>query len=409
MTAPALELADIFRLHGPAYLARFGDSLSVQQKRALRDITLCRTAALGGYVDQCDECGHRTISYCSCRNRHCPKCQSGGSAAWLEQRAAELLPVEYFHVVFTLPQSLAPLALQNQRVFYRILFRAASETLLQIGADPKHLGARIGFVAVLHTWGQNLHHHPHLHCVIPGGGISADDSRWISCRRQFLFPVKVLSRLFRAKFVRFLKQAFRQAELSFHGKLQPLAQHRDFFGRLNEIMRSEWVVYAKPPFGGPQQVLKYLARYTHRVAISNRRLVALQNGSVTFRWKDYAHGNQPAMMTLQATEFMRRFLFHVLPKGLVRIRHFGFLANRCRRQKISLCRRLLKLALPIKPQGSNPRDDSLAAEQDSKPIDRCPVCKVGRVRLVEVLLPQAPAVAGRDSRLVIAVLETDTS
>ncbi len=409
MTAPALELAEIFRLHGPAYLARFEDSLSTQQKRALRDIALCRTAALGGHVEQCDECGHRTISYCSCRNRHCPKCQSRGSAAWLEQRATELLPVEYFHVVFTLPQSLAPLALQNQRVLYRILFRAASETLLQIGADPKHLGARIGFLAVLHTWGQNLHHHPHLHCVIPGGGISADDSRWISCRRQFLFPVKVLSRLFRAKFVRFLKQAFHQAELRFHGKLQPLAQHRNFFSRLNEIMRSEWVVYAKPPFGGPQQVLKYLARYTHRVAISNRRLVAIQNGSVTFRWKDYAHGNQPAMMTLQATEFIRRFLLHVLPKGLVRIRHFGFLANRCRRQKISLCRKLLNVVLPVKPQGSNSGDVAPATEQQSKPVDRCPVCKVGRLRLVEVLLPQAPVVAGRISRLVVAVLEPDTS
>jgi Putative transposase/Transposase zinc-binding domain len=409
MTAPALELADIFRLHGPAYLARFGDSLSVQQKRAFRDIALCRTAALGGHVHECDECGHRTISYCSCRNRHCPKCRSGASAAWLNQRAADLLPVEYFHVVFTLPQSLAPLALQNQRVLYRILFRAASETLLQIGADPKHLGARIGFLAVLHTWGQNLHAHPHLHCVIPGGGISADDSRWISCRRQFLFPVKVLSRLFRAKFVHFLKRAFHQSELRFHGKVQPLAQHRNFFGWLKGIIQSEWVVYAKPPFGGAQQVLKYLARYTHRVAISNRRLVALQNGLVTFRWKDYAHGNQPAMMTLQATEFIRRFLLHVLPKGLVRIRHFGFLANRCRRQKISLCRRLLSVAVPIKPQGCNPAEDSPAAEQEAKPIDRCPLCKVGRLSPVELLLPQATMAAGLVSRLAVAVVEMDTS
>jgi len=334
MTMPALELADIFRLHGPAYLARFGDSLSVQQKRALIDISLCRTAALGCHVDQCDECGHRTISYCSCRNRHCPKCQSADQAAWLDQRAAELLPVEYFHVVFTLPQSLAPLALQNQQVVYGILFKAAFETWLQIGADPKYLGARIGFLAVLHTWGQNLHHHPHLHCIIPGGGISADKSRWISCRRHFLFPVKVLSRLFRAKFASLLKHAFHQAKLGFHGKLQPLAKHRNFLSWLNESTRNEWVVYAKPPFGGPQQVLKYLARYTHRVAISNRRLVALHNGSVTFRWKDYAKQNQPALMTLDATEFIRRFLLHVLPKGLVRIRHFGFLANRCRHQKI---------------------------------------------------------------------------
>jgi hypothetical protein len=402
MATPALELADIFRLHGPAYLARFGDSLPVQQKRALRDIVLCRTAALGGHVDQCDECGHRTISYCSCRNRHCPKCGSADRTAWLNQRAADLLPVEYFHVVFTLPQSLAPLALQNQRVVYGILFKAASETLLQIGADPKHLGALIGFLAVLHTWGQNLHDHPHLHCVIAGGGITADDSRWISCRRQFLFPVKVLSRLFRAKFASLLKRAFHHAKLGFYGKLQPLAKNRNFFRWLNESMRSEWVVYAKPPFGGPQQVLKYLARYTHRVAISNRRLVALQNGSVTFRWKNYAKQNQPATMTLHATEFIRRFLLHVLPKGLVRIRHYGFLANRCRRQKISLCRRLLAAA-PIKP--SKPPNDSPAAEREAKPFDRCPVCKVGRLKLIEILSPHSPAL----SPLVVAVLQENTS
>jgi hypothetical protein len=409
MTAPALELADIFRIHGPAYLAKFGDSLNAQQKRALRDISLCRTAALGGHVDQCDECGHRTISYCSCRNRHCPKCGNADRMAWLNQHAADLLPVEYFHVVFTLPQSLAPLALQNQRLVYGILFKAASETLLQIGADQKHLGARIGFLAVLHTWGQNLHHHPHLHCVIPGGGISAGDERWISCRQQFLFPVKVLSRLFRAKFASLLKRAFHQAKLGFHGKLQPLTKKRNFFSWVNDSLRSEWVVYAKPPFGGPQQVLKYLARYTHRVAISNRRLVALQNGSVTFRWKDYAKQNQPALMTLHATEFIRRFLLHVLPKGLVRIRHFGFLANRCRRQNISLCRRLLDVALSIKPPGLNTGEDWPAAEQKTTPIVRCSACKVGYLRPIELLLPQTPAVALQVVRLIVAVLETNTS
>jgi hypothetical protein len=409
MIAPGLELADIFRLHGPAYLATFGDSLSAQQKRALRDIALCRTAALGGHLDQCDECGHRTISYCSCRNRHCPKCGGADSAAWLEQRAAELLPVEYFHVVFTLPQSLAPLALQNQQGVYGLLFKAASETLLQIGADPKHLGARIGFLAVLHTWGQNLHHHPHLHCIVPGGGISADHSRWISCRRQFLFPVKVLSRLFRAKFTSLLKRAFHQTKLRFHGKLQPLAENSNFFGWLKKIIQSEWVVYAKPPFGGPQQVLKYLARYTRRVAISNRRLVALQNNSVTFRWKDYAQANQPAMMTLQATEFIRRFLLHVLPKGLVRIRHFGFLANRCRRQKISLCHRLLEVALPVKSHAPTLGDDSPAAQQKAQPIVRCPLCKVGCLRPIERLLPQAPVFVRQVARSVLAVTKTNTS
>jgi hypothetical protein len=248
-------------------------------------------------------------------------------------------------------------------------------------------------------------HHPHLHCIIPGGGISADDARWISCRRQFLFPVKVLSRLFRARFVRLLRRAFHRAELHFHGKLRYLAKSRNFFGWLDEITHGEWVVYAKPPFGGPQQVLKYLARYTHRVAISNRRLVALHNGFVTFRWKDYAQGNKLATMTLQATEFIRRFLLHVLPKGLVRIRHFGFLANRCRRQKIAHCRKLLDPALPMKPQGSNPQDDSLAGERET----RCPVCRVGRLRLVEILLPQAPLVTRRVSPLAITVLETNTS
>ena len=329
--------------------------------------------------------------------------------AWLSQRAADLLPVEYFHVVFTLPQSLAPLALQNQRVLYSILFKAASETLLQIGADPRHLGAQLGFLAVLHTWGQNLHHHPHLHCIIPGGGISADDSRWISCRRHFLFPVKVLSRLFRAKFASLLKHAFHQAKLGFHGKLQPLAKTRNFLSWLNDSMRSEWVVYAKPPFGGPQRVLKYLARYTHRVAISNRRLVALHNGCVTFRWKDYAKQNQPAMMTLPVTEFIRRFLLHVLPKGLVRIRHFGLLANRCRHRNISLCRRLLDVAQPIKSHGLNPAYDWPAAEQKAQPIVHCPVCKVGYLRPIERLLSQAPVVARQLARLVLAIPETNTS
>src|ERR1700730_18055517 len=397
------EVADVFRTYEKDFFAKWGPVLGPHQRKAFEAIRDCRTAALGGHVErveQCDTCGHLAISYNSCRNRHCPKCQAASRAQWLAARQAELLPVPYFHVVFTLPQKIGMLALQNAREIYRVLFRAASETLLTIAADPKHLGARIGFLAVLHTWGQNLHFHPHLHCVIPGGGLSADDSRWISCRRQFLFPVKALSRLFRTKFASLLKRVFHQAKLRFHGKLQPLAKNSNFFSWLNEIMRSEWVVYAKPPSGGPQQVVKYVERYTHCVAISSRRLVALQNGSVTFRWKDYAHGNQPAMMTLQATEFIRRFLLHVLPKGLVRIRHFGFLANRCRRQKISLCRKLLDVALPTKPQASNPRDDSLTTEQEAKPIDRCPVCKVGRLRLVEILLPEAPMVARHVSPLV---------
>jgi hypothetical protein len=380
MTASALELADIFRLHGPAYLDRYGAVLSAAQKKALSDIAVCRTAALGGHVEQCDRCGHRTIAYCSCRNRHCPKCQGAARAAWLDRRAAELLPVEYFHVVFTLPQLVAPVALQNQRIVYGMLFRAAAETLLQIAADPKHLGASIGFLAVLHTWGQNLHHHPHLHCVVPGGGIAPDRSRWIACRRQFLLPVKVLSRLFRAKFADSLHRAFRDGELSFHGQLQPLGEKQNFLSWLNRIVRSEWVVYAKPPFAGPHQVLKYLARYTHRVAIANQRLVSLQNDHVSFHWKDYRRAGRPAVMTLQANEFIRRLLLHVLPRGFVKIRHFGFLANRARADHIRLCRALL-----------GPASSNLACEpevtQQAAQAQRCPLCREGFMQPVEILLP----------------------
>ena len=391
MKAPALELGDIFRLHGPAYLTTFGDSLSHEQKQALRAIGVCRTPALGGYVDQCDRCGYRKISYCSCRNRHCPKCHERARAQWLEQRAAELLPVEYFHVVFTLPQRLAPLALQNQRLIYGILFRAAAETLTRIAGDPRHLGARIGFLAVLHTWGQNLNHHPHLHCVVPGGGIALDQRRWISCRQQFLFPVKVLSRLFRAKFVAYLKTAFRDGKLGFHGQLKSLSERRNFVEWLSPVAGTEWVVYAKPPFGGPRQVLKYLARYTHRVAISNQRLISLENDRVTFRWKNYARGNQPATMTLQAVEFVRRFLLHVLPRGFVKVRHFGLLANRGRRRNLALCRKLLVASSSARD--FHPAHDRLADQMETDQRDRCPRCRAGHMRRLETLLPQPLATA----------------
>jgi hypothetical protein len=395
MKAPALELGDIFRLHGPAYLTTFGDSLSHEQKKALRAIAVCRTAALGGHVDQCDQCGYRKISYCSCRNRHCPKCHGRARARWLEQRATELLPVEYFHVVFTLPQLVAPLALQNQQLIYGILFRAAAETLLQIAADPRHLGAQIGFLAVLHTWGQNLHHHPHLHCVVPGGGIARGQRGWISCRRQFLFPVKVLSRLFRGKFVAYLKTAFRDGALGFHGELKCLREKRKFIEWLNRAAGTEWVVYAKPPFGGPRQVLKYLARYTHRVAISNQRLVALEDGRVTFRWKNYARAGETAIMTLKAEEFIRRFLLHVLPKGFVKVRHFGFLANRGRRDNVVLCRKLLAASSTVLPDLAPPLPHSDEPQTDS--VDRCPRCKVGSMKILEILLPQADVRAASDA------------
>jgi Putative transposase/Transposase zinc-binding domain len=387
---PALELADIFRKHAPAFLGAFGDSLSRDQKKALRDISVCRTAALGGYVEQCDRCGHRQIAYRSCRNRHCPKCQAATRAVWLEQQASLLLPVEYFHVVFTVPQSIAPLALQNQRVVYGILFRAASETLLQLAADPKRLGAQIGFLAVLHTWGQNLHAHPHLHCVVPGGGISRDRSRWISARKRFFLPVKVLSRLFRGKFVAYLKQAFQQGRLGFHGKIEALGERGRFLAWLDGLARSEWVVYAKPPFGGPQQVLKYLARYTHRVAISNQRLISLQNGQVTFQWKDYARGNRTGTMTLAAHEFIRRFLLHVLPRGFVKIRHFGFLANRCRQREIALCRKLLDQESTTESSGACSHSDLTPARPKPESADRCPVCRQGRMNRVEMVTPRSP-------------------
>jgi hypothetical protein len=386
MKAPALELGDIFRLHGPAYLATFGDSLSHEQRKALRAIALCRTAALGGHVDQCDRCGYRKVAYCSCRNRHCPKCHGRARAQWLEQRAAELLPVEYFHVVFTLPQRLAPLALQNQRLIYGILFRAAAETLVRVAGDRRHLGARIGFLAVLHTWGQNLNHHPHLHCVVPGGGIALDQRRWISCRRRFLFPVKVLSRLFRAKFVAYLKTAFRDGKLGFHGELKSLSERRNFIEWLSQVGGTEWVVYAKPPFGGPRQVLKYLARYTHSIAISNQRLISLENGRVTFRWKNYARGNHLATMTLQAVEFMRRFLLHVLPRGFVKVRHFGLLANRSRRKNLALCRKLL--AASSLTRDFDLAHDRLAYQVETDQRDRCPRCRAGHMRRFETLLPQ---------------------
>jgi hypothetical protein len=315
-----LEVADVFRTYRDDFLARWGHVLSRPQRKAFDDIRACRTAALGGHMHQCDQCGQCAISYNSCRNRSCPKCQAMARAQWLAEREAELLPVEYFHVVFTLPQQIARLALQNARRIYSILFRAVAETLLTIAADPQHLGAAIGFLAVLHTWGQNLHLHPHIHCVVPGGGISPDNSRWIPCRKYrklFFLPVKVLSRFFRKRFLIHLRRAFQKGKLQFHGQLEFLAQPAAFEALCQKAGRVDWVVYAKRPFGGPEQALKYLARYTHRIAISNRRLLSMEDGRVTFEWKDYAAGNQTKTMTLEAVEFIRRFLLRVLPSGFV--------------------------------------------------------------------------------------------
>ena len=343
MSRPRFEVADIIRSAGADFIARNRSWLRWTHLKVLLAITRCRTAALGGHIDQCTSCGHRaTISYNSCRNRHCPKCQTGARERWIAARRRELLPTPYVHVVFTLPPQLAALALQNKKVIYGLLLRASAETLLAVACNPAHLGAEIGFFSVLHTWDQRLQHHPHLHCVLAAGGLAPDHSRWISSRRSFFLPVKALSRVLRGKFVAGLKTAFHAGALQFHGHLLPLAEPRAFASWLRVLFRHDWVVYSKRPFGGPEHVLRYLGAYTHRVAISNSRLVALSQGNVTFRWRDSAHGNKKRLMTLPVEEFLRRFLLHLLPRGFVRIRNFGFLANRRRAELLPLCFRLLQ-------------------------------------------------------------------
>lgn len=389
MNEHRLELADVFRTHEADFLTVWGSVLSPSQKKALRDIRDCRTPVLGGHVEQYD-CGHRVILYNSCRSRSCPKCQAMARVHWLAKREKELLPVPYFHVVFTLPQQIGRLALQNPRQIYSILFRAVSETLLTIAADPKRLGAAIGFLAVLHTWGQNLHIHPHIHCVVPGGGIAPDGARWIATRSSFFLPVEVLSARFRNIFLIYLRDAFRKGQLHLHGELAALAQPEAFEALCDKSGKIKWVVYAKAPFGGPEQVLKYLARYTHRVAISNNRLVSLENAQVSFHWKDYADQDRTKTMTLGAVEFMRRFLLHVLPRGFVHIRQFGFLANCVRKEKLALCRSLLNAPPPVTNPGT-----AAVSDADSKGPDpeshRCPICKLGRLVLTEAILPDTIA------------------
>lgn len=370
MPRPPLEVADIVRAHRKAFVERYQAVLSTEHLKVLRALENCRTSALGGHVDQCDRCGHQVISYNSCRNRHCPKCQTAAREKWLADRTRELLPVAYFHIVFTLPPVLAQLALQNQRALYNLLFRASSQTLMEIAGEPKYLGVEIGFLSVLHTWGQNLHHHPHVHCIVPAGGISPDHTRWIGSGSRFFLPVRVLSRLFRGKFLALLRRAFQRGQLTFHGGLAELAEPRAFQNMVRQAYRQGWVVYAKRPFGSPQHLLQYLARYTHRVAISNHRLIAMADGKVTFRWRDYAHGNKSRVMTLDAVEFLRRFMLHVLPRGLVRVRVFGFLANRHRAGRLELCRRLLGTAEPpVRSEAGMPASTTY----------RCPHCQQGRM------------------------------
>lgn len=386
--ACGLEVADIFRQIGPVYREEHTAALSRGQRRVMSAIEQCRTAALGGHVEQCDACGHQRIAFNSCRNRHCPKCQSLLRAQWLQDRQAELLPVEYFHVVFTLPQEVAAIAYQNKAVVYDILFHATSQTLRTIAADPKHIGAEIGFIAILHTWGQNLLHHPHLHCVVPGGGISPNRESWISCRAGFFLPVRVLSRLFRRLFLAQLQQAFDRGELHFFNSLDALQNRVAFVKYLAPATHAEWVVYAKPPFGGPQQVLEYLGRYTHRVAISNNRLLEFCDGTVTFAWKDYRHEARNKTMHLDAKEFIRRFLLHVLPPGFQRIRHYGLLANRYREVKLKQCRELLAAPAPTVelPDVSLDYRDRYQRLTGVSLRD-CPHCGRGQMVRIESFLP----------------------
>jgi hypothetical protein len=377
MTRQRPGVADVFRRYGASFAQSHGKSASSAQRKVLRDIICCRTAALGGHKQKCDRCGHEQISYNSCRNRHCPQCQAAARARWLEAREQDLLDVAYFHVVFTLPAEIAPLALQNKRAIYGILFRAVATTLQTIARDPKHLGADIGFLAVLHTWGQNLHHHPHLHCVIPGGGVSLDGLHWIPGRQGFFLPVKVLSRMFRGKFLSYLQRAFERGDLGFHGQLAALADSQAWRRWLTPLHAKAWVVYAKPPFGGPRQVLRYLARYTHRVAISDQRILSVGDGQVTFRWKDYARGQAKARMTLGATEFIRRFLFHVLPKGFVHIRHYGFLANRDRARKVATVKQFLQQATAM--PCTAPPSEFPAEPPPGSDFHCCPRCHQGHL------------------------------
>jgi hypothetical protein len=393
MSRPPLEVADLVRAAGTAFLERNRQWIRWAHIKVLLAIARCRTAALGGHIDECTRCGHRAaISYNSCRNRHCPKCQTGARERWLEARRRELLPSPYVHVVFTLPPQLAQLALQNKKVVYDLLLRASAETLLEVARNPRHLGAEIGFFSVLHTWNQKLQIHPHVHCVVAAGGLALDHTHWIPSRPRFFLPRPVLRRRFRGKFVAGLKSAFQHRQLRFCGELALLAQPKTFASWLRPLFRKNWVVYCKPPFGGPEYVLQYLGRYTHRVAISNHRLISLADGQVTFRWRDSAHHNEQKVMSLSLDEFLRRFLLHLLPKGFVRIRHFGFLANRRRATLLPLCRQALAV---VQPQTQS----QASTAKETRPLWLCPKCGgpmvvIERLTAAQIQLRSPPFLSG---------------
>jgi len=379
MARPPLEVADLVRAAGDAFIKRNRHWLRWKHIKVLLAIRRCRTAALGGHLDECTRCGHRApISYNSCRDRHCPKCQTAARDRWIAARRRELLPTRYLHVVFTLPHRLAPLVLQNKKVLYGLLFRTSAETLLEVARDPRHLGAEIGFFSVLHTWSQQLKIHPHVHCVVPAGGLSLDHTRWVRSRDNYFLPKAVLREIFRGKFVDALKQAFQNGQLRFKGDLKLLAQPKIFAAWLRPLFRQDWVVYLKPPFGGPEYVLHYLGRYTHSVAISNHRLISFIDGQVTFRWRDSAHHNEQKLLSLSVDEFLRRFLLHILPKSFVRIRNFGFLANRKRAALLPLCFQFLGSAQ--QPQA----EQHGSGTEDLSDSWRCPKCG-GPMKVIERL------------------------
>lgn len=375
MSRPPFEVADIIHNAGSRFRDQYGSSLTWPQVKVLDAIARCRTAVLGGHRDLCSRCGHEAISYNSCRNRHCPKCQTNAREKWLQRRQQELLPVGYYHLVFSVPHSLVPLMWQNKRRLFTLLFEASAATLLEVAINAKHLGAELGFLSILHTWGQKLERHPHIHCVVPGGGLSPDHTRWIRARSSFFLPARVLSRVFRGKFVAGLRRAFRNHQLVFYGACSSLNNPKNFAAFLRMLFRQDWVVYAKPPFGGAEHVLHYLARYTHRVAISNHRLVSVSDNAVSFRWKDYTHGSRQRTLTISPEEFLRRFLQHVLPKGFPRIRYFGWLANRRRREFLPLCRHLLDQQVPAA---------DAANELERSAVRPCPHCG-GPMYVVEQL------------------------
>jgi Putative transposase/Transposase zinc-binding domain len=385
-TSGGLEVADIFRQHGPAY--RESHRLPRNHLRVMRAIEVCRTAVLGGHKDQCDHCGHLEISYNSCRNRHCPKCQTLKKERWIEARSEDLLPIEYFHVVFTIPSELNPLVSMNRKVMYDLLFRAVSETIEKLANDPKHLGASVGVIGILHTWGQNLMDHPHIHCIVTGGGLSLDGGHWVSCRKGFFIHVRVLSALFNRKFLGLLEKSFKSGDLVFPGSISHLKELRAFKSFKGHLYHKKWVVYCKPPFDGPKGVLQYLGRYTHRIAISNNRILTTQDGAVSFLWRDYADDNRQKTMTLQVGEFIRRFLLHVLPSHYVRIRHFGLLANRRRKDNIALCREFLGAGRTVTKEKIKPETwQEQLLRICGIDVTTCPVCQKGKMFRIGLLHP----------------------